>query len=860
MGIEQLRNKLVDLTLRNKLLTIRLEKGAVIRIVDELPEQVFAGLLAGHSWSFDALPDPTRAELEAIDPEAAKSTKWRPDEAVWATRKNISANFDLPEIASGARHRDKRLQTLLYREKLETIVRRLAADSRSAIDETGSNMLFLGLGLLEWRDERRRRLASQRDLLADHIRAVSREVSPERTAADVFFAAGRSSMPLGPLAETLINAAIPNAIEQNLPPEARAVHIHEECYDRLQTFAPILADMLQQGSIAAHPWRDANTESFLPDDVADLRTDLQQVRDVAAVAASRGEALLAAVQSQDGTLLEAGAALMAGLDSLQELRSVLQTADAKIEAVRKEIRLPFPRGRAALVAIRNCATLAAAAPTADLEHMNQRLLAPHAVAALEKAMGTHEQITSQMATVNAALARAMWEDDQSLDRNIQFAIQSFTNGDILHRFSKDRRSAADFVRGLGGRRNAMSARAWADLLAVYAATRVRLREFEADKTLQTLFESPFAPLRTPWRSLHECAKWAAHVLHKAGSTKGMADFGDRLVRLPPHSIGELANCADAPEFAAARNALIARDSKSWPRSETIWSEAILALTPSIAATVSSCTSGADLQRLRSLVSDYEQGFADADALRERVAAKIGGDGASFAKSPTAIALVAKVETLLSELPKLAPWSSYCRHRSAARAVLTAPIIDMFESLGFDTSLMAPAWSFAYHRAFARRLFQADQTLRKTTGAALSAARAEFRELDQAVMALRRQEIAATLSRRSIPTGIPGPKVANMTERALLERERSKQRAHRPIREVMRRSGRALKAIKPCFMMGPLAVAQYLTPGELDFDVVIMDEASQLRPEEALGAVARGRQLIVVGDDKQLPPHRIFRTQ
>jgi very-short-patch-repair endonuclease len=1127
MGIEQLRNKLVDLTLRNKLLTIRLDKGAVIRIVDEVPEQVFAGLLTGHSWSFDALPEPTRADLESIDPEAAKNSKWRPDEAAWATRKNISANYDLPATASDARHRDRRLQTLLYREKLEIVIRRLAADSRSAIDETGSNMLFLGLGLLEWLDprregdkakplfaplllvpvrldrapvaaglrtftlqwsgedvqenlalrlllerdfsiklpeydpelgvddyfasvasavesqvawkirrqlyvtlisqlgklllyndldpknwhngkgieahpivgrllgaeasvssevsfedqeevsaatlaaelelpvvdridssqlealrlalagenlviqgppgtgksqtitnliaallssgksvlfvaeklaaidvvkrrldamqlgdfclelhsnrkrkksfietvgdrldmgrksspsgldERRRRLESQRDLLADHIRAVSREVSPERTAADVFFAAGRSSMPLGPVAGTLIDAAIPNAIEQNLPAEARAIHIHQECYDRLQAFAPILADMLDQGPIASHPWREANTESFLPDDVADLRADLLSLRDAAKLAVSRGAELLSAVQSSDGHLLESINALVSGVDVLLELRPTLQAADAKIEFVREAIKLPFPRGRAALIVIGNCATLAAAAPSSDLEHMNERLLAPHAVDALEKAIATHERIASQIGKVSTVLTRARWEEDGGLDESLSSAIQSFANGEILHRFSKDRKAAAELVRNLGGRRNAMPARSWAEVLTLFASTRAGLRAFESDKTLQSLVESPLAPLRTPWPALHNCARWAAHVLQKAASTKGLTDLGARLVRLPPNVIRELATFAGAPQFGAAREALIARDSKAWPRSESIWSEAVGALTPAIAGKVMSCRSAADLQHLRSSMSAYAQSFADADALRESLAAKVGGDETTFAKSRTASDLVAQVEVLISELPRLAPWSSYCRHRSAARDMLTAPVIDMFEHGDLDPSLLAPAWSFAYHRAFARRLFQTDPTLRKTTGAALSAARAEFRDLDQAVMTLRRQEIAATLSRRSIPAGIPGPKVANMTERALLERERSKQRAHRPIREVMRRSGRALKAIKPCFMMGPLAVAQYLTPGALDFDVVIMDEASQLRPEEALGAVARGHQLIVVGDDKQLPPTTFF---
>jgi len=97
----------------------------------------------------------------------------------------------------------------------------------------------------------------------------------------------------------------------------------------------------------------------------------------------------------------------------------------------------------------------------------------------------------------------------------------------------------------------------------------------------------------------------------------------------------------------------------------------------------------------------------------------------------------------------------------------------------------------------------------------------------------------------------------MTELALLAACINMQRRHPSIRDVTTRAGRALQAIKPCFMMGPLSVAQYLAPGALDFDLVIMDEASQIRPEDAIGAVARGGQLVVVGDDKQLPPTSFF---
>lgn len=92
---------------------------------------------------------------------------------------------------------------------------------------------------------------------------------------------------------------------------------------------------------------------------------------------------------------------------------------------------------------------------------------------------------------------------------------------------------------------------------------------------------------------------------------------------------------------------------------------------------------------------------------------------------------------------------------------------------------------------------------------------------------------------------------------LLYHETTKKKRHVPIRQLVTRAGNALQAIKPCFMMGPLSVAQYIPPGLLDFDLVIMDEASQVKPEEALGAIARGKQIIIVGDPKQLPPTSFF---
>jgi len=86
---------------------------------------------------------------------------------------------------------------------------------------------------------------------------------------------------------------------------------------------------------------------------------------------------------------------------------------------------------------------------------------------------------------------------------------------------------------------------------------------------------------------------------------------------------------------------------------------------------------------------------------------------------------------------------------------------------------------------------------------------------------------------------------------------SKLRGHMAIRRLMTQAGGAIQALKPCFLMSPLSVAQYLPRGNLNFDLVVIDEASQMRVPEAFGAILRSKQMIVVGDPKQLPPTNFF---
>ena len=168
-----------------------------------------------------------------------------------------------------------------------------------------------------------------------------------------------------------------------------------------------------------------------------------------------------------------------------------------------------------------------------------------------------------------------------------------------------------------------------------------------------------------------------------------------------------------------------------------------------------------------------------------------------------------------------------------------------------------SFEYLFCSSLVRRLFSEHPDLFRMSGTTQDEARSRFASLDRDVIELNRLDIAARASNRHIPNGYRGQSVKEYTDKQLLVHEISKQRNHVPVRQLMKRAGAAIQGLKPCFMMSPMSVAQFLEPGRIFFNLVVMDEASQLRPEDALGAIARGAQLVVVGDPKQLPPTSYF---
>lgn len=130
----------------------------------------------------------------------------------------------------------------------------------------------------------------------------------------------------------------------------------------------------------------------------------------------------------------------------------------------------------------------------------------------------------------------------------------------------------------------------------------------------------------------------------------------------------------------------------------------------------------------------------------------------------------------------------------------------------------------------------------------------FRQADRRWLISSRERLIAMADARRPQKGQSSAKTSRLGQ---LEAEVRRKRGLKPIRKLFSQLGDVVQVLKPCFMMSPMSAAQYLEPGKLSFDLVIFDEASQVEPADALGAIARGRQAILVGDEKQLPPTNFF---
>lgn len=226
----------------------------------------------------------------------------------------------------------------------------------------------------------------------------------------------------------------------------------------------------------------------------------------------------------------------------------------------------------------------------------------------------------------------------------------------------------------------------------------------------------------------------------------------------------------------------------------------------------------------------------------------------FAETDRALAAIQETaDRIAARHAELRDWCGWRRRRTEALDLDLKPLVDAIEQGRVPVEEIEETFEAAYCTWWSAAVIGEDEVLRTFSTPEHSAAIEKFRALDTQFQKLTAAYVAAKLSGRL-------PDAADMQRTSswgILRHELQKKARHKPVRQLIQEIPDVLTALKPCLMMSPLSVAQYLSADHALFDVVIFDEASQITVWDAVGALARGRQVIVAGDPKQMPPTNFF---
>ncbi|MEN4887245.1 DUF3320 domain-containing protein [Enterobacter ludwigii] len=218
----------------------------------------------------------------------------------------------------------------------------------------------------------------------------------------------------------------------------------------------------------------------------------------------------------------------------------------------------------------------------------------------------------------------------------------------------------------------------------------------------------------------------------------------------------------------------------------------------------------------------------------------------------------RIDSVLSKLTswtenaeQLSKWVAWQHRRNQANNLGLSEVVERLEDGRLSLSTCYSSVEYTYYESLFSLMANETPSLSRFDGDLHNRKVQYFAEMDLRRIKSSSIEVARAHHRR-IPSkiGAAGPV-------GVLRAEMARKRGHMPIRQLMLKAGPAIQAIKPVMMMSPLSVAQFLIPGKQKFDLLVMDEASQIQPVDAIGAIARCQQVVVVGDERQLPPTSFF---
>jgi very-short-patch-repair endonuclease/KaiC/GvpD/RAD55 family RecA-like ATPase len=216
-------------------------------------------------------------------------------------------------------------------------------------------------------------------------------------------------------------------------------------------------------------------------------------------------------------------------------------------------------------------------------------------------------------------------------------------------------------------------------------------------------------------------------------------------------------------------------------------------------------------------------------------------------------ILESAETLARQVNRLSGWCAWRKVRNEALVSGLAALVATIECGGVKRGEARRVFDVNYARWWLNATVNDDAVIRTFVSAEHEKRISDFRVLDERLTHLTRDFVRARLC-ADLPKQ---DSVSRSSEWGLLRHEMSKKKQHMPLRELMSQIPSALPKLTPCLLMSPLSIAQYLGTNAACFDLVVFDEASQIPVWDAIGAIARAKQVVMVGDPKQMPPTNFF---
>jgi very-short-patch-repair endonuclease len=253
------------------------------------------------------------------------------------------------------------------------------------------------------------------------------------------------------------------------------------------------------------------------------------------------------------------------------------------------------------------------------------------------------------------------------------------------------------------------------------------------------------------------------------------------------------------------------------------------------------------------LSDLQQALSRYDAAARSFAELGNLDSRANATQPSAATLRATSLAIQQHEAQLKAWCDWCRVREQAAEAGLGKLAQAMETGQLMPAAIEDTFVTAYAHWFATQGIDSEPLLRNFVAAEHMSDIGTFVRLDDELAKLTVRYIRARLC-GLIPSKNDIPKSSGF---AILKHELQKSRRHKPVRQLAIEMGDALNRLAPCMLMSPLSIAQFLPADQPPFDLVIFDEASQIAPWDAIGSIARGRQVVIAGDPRQMPPTNFF---